>query len=164
MKGKWEEIGRMVGGLSGTYQHLGPCGLRILLRCLQPLLLGSPDSSPTTSPQIHLLYRGPWSILNTNLVFTHLLYQWFTRCQLEGKPQFFSMAFHDPTLNLFLTTALCSLTFQRYLTNCIFLHLFQSASLCAFVNAFLSSGMPFPYISLDSHYSRYKLLGYHRYQ
>lgn len=77
--------------------------------------------------------------------------------QLEGKTQFFSM-------DQKVATALCLLTFQLYLTTCIFLHLFHSPSLCAVVNVFLSSGMPFPHISLDSYYSQYKLLGYHHYQ
>lgn len=128
--------------------------------------MGSSVSSPTTFlSQIYLPFRGPWSILNANLVITHLLYQLFSVSTTGynpnssarlGRSSFMSLLF-----NLFLATASRSLTFQLCLTACLSLHLFHSPCLSAFVHAFLPSRMPFPCISLASHYSQYKCRHYH---
>lgn len=143
--------------------------LRIWLCLAEKLaapLMGSPVSSPTTFlSQIYLPYRGPWSILNANWVITHLPYQWFsastTGYNSNSSAWFGRSSFMILLFNLFLATAPHSLTFQLCLTTCLPLHLFHSPCLRAFVHAFLPSGMPFPCISLASHYSHYKHRHHH---
>lgn len=98
---------------------LGPSTcLRILLHLTEklaaPLMMFSVSNPTTFLPQIYLPYRGPWSILNANLVITHLLYQWFSASTTEYNPNssaWLGRSFMILLFNLFLATVPHSLTF-----------------------------------------------------